>query len=145
MSNTKQIPCKVAFIQDGLSVELVKVKATGDADITEHKYFISQSKPVPAFSGSHSMINTPSLVGTQSSDIADQSVISCTSHSFAISVSGSLESSDIQRSNVPSSSNRSVLPFYWQDKSGIEACVIFQIHYTRTPTPIHDAQYTLRH
>ncbi|PON40719.1 Tyrosine-protein kinase [Parasponia andersonii] len=101
----KQIPCKVALIQDGLSVELEKIEAKVDADITEHKYFISLSKPVPVPSSTHG------LISAQSSDITDQPVISCTSHSFSISLSGSLDTSDMVRSNsVPSSSNRSVLP-----------------------------------
>ncbi|XP_062076189.1 cold-responsive protein kinase 1-like [Humulus lupulus] len=43
----KQIPCKVAFIQDGLSIEIVKNEAKEDEDVTEYKNFIYLSKPVP--------------------------------------------------------------------------------------------------
>ncbi|KAM1151145.1 hypothetical protein COP2_034833 [Malus domestica] len=43
----KQIPCKVAIIQDSLAVEVVRPHTTDETDTIEHKLFFSLSKPVP--------------------------------------------------------------------------------------------------
>ncbi|EEF42047.1 Serine/threonine-protein kinase PBS1, putative [Ricinus communis] len=43
----KQIPCKVALIQDNLSVVLKRPHFTNETDPIEHKPFYSMSKPVP--------------------------------------------------------------------------------------------------
>ncbi|WCJ43456.1 Protein kinase superfamily protein [Euphorbia peplus] len=43
----KQIPCKVALIQDNLSVEVKRLHATNETDPIEHKSFYSLSKHVP--------------------------------------------------------------------------------------------------
>ncbi|XP_004292627.1 PREDICTED: proline-rich receptor-like protein kinase PERK13-like [Fragaria vesca subsp. vesca] len=43
----KQIPCKVALIQDSLAVEVLRLHTTDDTDTIEHKTFFSLSKPVP--------------------------------------------------------------------------------------------------
>ncbi|BBH08757.1 Protein kinase protein with adenine nucleotide alpha hydrolases-like domain [Prunus dulcis] len=51
----KQVPCKVAIIQDSLAVDIVRPHTTDDTDTIEHKLFYSLSKPVPPFTcpGSH--------------------------------------------------------------------------------------------
>ncbi|XP_060971550.1 proline-rich receptor-like protein kinase PERK13 [Cannabis sativa] len=67
--DASQIPCKVAFIQDGLSIQIVKIEAyKSDEDITEHKNFISLSKPVPVSSSRHIHSSDSSNLGTSSSD-----------------------------------------------------------------------------
>ncbi|KAF2296632.1 hypothetical protein GH714_000734 [Hevea brasiliensis] len=87
----KQIPCKLALIQDNLSVELKRMspQSANEIDPTEHKPFYSMSKSVP-----------PS--NSQGGENEGQSVISCRSFSLSIN---SLESSDMTRAySLPSSS-----------------------------------------
>ncbi|KAI5589322.1 hypothetical protein BDE02_05G154700 [Populus trichocarpa] len=87
----KQIPCKVALIQDNLSVVIEKPHTTAETDALEQKLFYSMSKPVP-------VLNSPT------NESYKQSVIS--SGSFS-SFFNSLESSDMPASLLPSSSYRS--------------------------------------
>ncbi|KAJ4841683.1 hypothetical protein Tsubulata_002083 [Turnera subulata] len=89
----KQIPCKVALIQDNKSVVVVKSRFTNETEVIQHKWFFSQSsKPIP-------------LASSKGGDNSDQSVISCKSHSLSFS---SYESSDMYATNLfPSTSNRS--------------------------------------
>ncbi|KAJ9166733.1 hypothetical protein P3X46_021440 [Hevea brasiliensis] len=87
----KQIPCKLALIQDNLSVELKRMspQSANEIDPTEHKPFYSMSKSVP-----------PS--NSRGGENEGQSVISCRSFSLSIN---SLESSDMTRAySLPSSS-----------------------------------------
>lgn len=42
----KQIPSKVALIQDSLAVEVLRSHTTNEVDLIEHKSFYSLSKPV---------------------------------------------------------------------------------------------------
>ncbi|CAK9187709.1 unnamed protein product [Ilex paraguariensis] len=83
----KQIPCKIAFIQDNLSVEVLRSHNSTDTDNIEHKLVFSKSKPVP-------------LLAVQDNENNEQSVISCGSFSASMS---SMESSDVLKSNLPSS------------------------------------------
>jgi interleukin-1 receptor-associated kinase 1 len=87
----KQIPCKVALIQDNLSVVIEKPHTTAETDALEQKLFYSISKPVP-------VLNSPT------NESYKQSVIS--SGSFS-SFFNALESSDMPASLLPSSSYRS--------------------------------------
>ncbi|KAA8546488.1 hypothetical protein F0562_002773 [Nyssa sinensis] len=82
----KQIPCKVALIQDNFSVEVLRPNTTADTDNIEHKLFFSMSKPVPLSAG-------------QDKENIEQSVMSCRSGPASIS----LESSDLPKSNLASS------------------------------------------
>lgn len=84
----KQIPCKVAFIQDSLSVEVLRSCTTNETDVAEHKMFYSMSKPVP--------VPYPKNI-----DI-EQSSISCRSFSAFLS---SLESFNASKNNLLSSSS----------------------------------------
>ncbi|XP_061970639.1 probable serine/threonine-protein kinase PBL21 [Populus nigra] len=88
----KQIPCKVALIQDNLSVVIFeKPHTTAETDAVEQKLFYSMSKPVP-------VLNSPT------NESYKESVIS--SGSFS-SFFNSLESSDMPASFLPSSSYKS--------------------------------------
>ncbi|KAK2659372.1 hypothetical protein Ddye_005905 [Dipteronia dyeriana] len=55
----KQIPSKVALIQDSLAVEVLRSYTTNEADVIEHKSFYSLSKPVSQsiFQGSDQSID----------------------------------------------------------------------------------------
>ncbi|XWS23645.1 hypothetical protein CRYUN_Cryun28dG0032700 [Craigia yunnanensis] len=59
----KQIPCKVALVHDGLSVEVLRNHTISETDAVEQKMFHSMSKPVP-------------LSNFHVSEIIDQSEIS---------------------------------------------------------------------
>uniref|UniRef100_A0A5B6YNP9 Protein kinase domain-containing protein n=1 Tax=Davidia involucrata TaxID=16924 RepID=A0A5B6YNP9_DAVIN len=83
----KQIPCKVALIQDNLSVEVLRPYNTADTDNIEHNLFFSMSNPVPLSTG-------------QDKENIEQSVTSCGSYPASIS---SLESSDMLKNNLASS------------------------------------------
>ncbi|XP_021605154.1 inactive protein kinase SELMODRAFT_444075 isoform X4 [Manihot esculenta] len=80
----KQIPCKVALIQDNLSVQLKRSHSANETDPVEHKSFYSMSKPVL-------------LLNCQGGETDGQSVISCRSYSLS---TNSLESYDMQRANL---------------------------------------------
>ncbi|XP_065882086.1 probable serine/threonine-protein kinase PBL7 [Euphorbia lathyris] len=66
----KQIPCKVALIQDNLTVEVKRLHATNETDPIEHKTFYSLSKHVP-------------LLNQAAPEIDGQCVISSTIRSFS--------------------------------------------------------------
>ncbi|XP_059631686.1 probable serine/threonine-protein kinase PBL5 [Cornus florida] len=83
----KQIPCKLALVQDNLSVEVLRPHTTTDTDNIEHKLFLSLSKPVPLSAGQDNMS-------------IEQSVVSCRSYNASIS---SLENSDMSKTNLASS------------------------------------------
>lgn len=117
----KQIPCKVALIHDGFSVEVLKPHFTSDQDVVEHKFVCALSKPVPVLS-------------SQSYYSNEQSVIPCQSSSMSLS---SLETYGMLTSNVPNSSSfrsqdlnslKDAQPFPKQEKSGKKACIIFHIY-----------------
>ncbi|XP_037491557.1 serine/threonine-protein kinase PBS1 isoform X2 [Jatropha curcas] len=78
----KQIPCKVALIQDNFSVQLKKSQTMNETDPMEHKYFYSMSKPVP-------------LLNSQSDENEGQTEITCRSYSYM----SSIDSSDMSRTN----------------------------------------------
>lgn len=86
----KQIPCKVAFIQDSLSVEVLRNKTVTNADVTEQKFSYSVRKAVELPADVHdsnndheSLVSYGSCVGsTSSQDGSDNSFIySSTDHS----------------------------------------------------------------
>ncbi|PQQ00625.1 inactive protein kinase [Prunus yedoensis var. nudiflora] len=81
----KQIPCKVAIIQDSLAVEVMRPHTTDDTDTIEHKLFYSLSKPVPHPANGNS----------------EHSSIACRSYSVSV---GALESSDMLNTNLMTSS-----------------------------------------
>ncbi|XP_025013320.2 serine/threonine-protein kinase CDG1 isoform X1 [Ricinus communis] len=86
----KQIPCKVALIQDNLSVVLKRPHFTNETDPIEHKPFYSMSKPVP-------------LLNPQEGENDGQSVASSKSNLLS---NNSHENSDTPRTNwFPSSSH----------------------------------------
>ncbi|XP_038724828.1 probable serine/threonine-protein kinase PBL18 isoform X2 [Tripterygium wilfordii] len=90
----KQIPCKVAIIQDSLSLDVLRSHPADEADAILHKNFYSISKPVP-------LMNSE---GSEEKNI-QQSVISCQSYSASID---SLQSSTMLKgSAMPSSAYRS--------------------------------------
>ncbi|KAK9271129.1 hypothetical protein L1049_026718 [Liquidambar formosana] len=68
----KQIPCKVAIIQDSLAVEVLKLHTTNEAEVTEQKLFFSLCKSVQ-------------VLNSQDSENLEQSVIPCKSHSASVS------------------------------------------------------------
>ena len=116
----KQIPCKIAFIQDNLSVEVLRSHTSTDTENIEHKLVFSKSKPVP-------------LLAVLDNENNEQSVISCGSFSASMS---SMESSDVLKSNLPSSfmqrpqehsflSHVDIASISKQDKSGSRAYRIF--------------------
>ncbi|XP_034197956.1 uncharacterized protein LOC117613460 [Prunus dulcis] len=84
----KQIPCKVAIIQDTLAVDVVRPHTTDDTDTIEHKLFYSLSKPVPPFTCPGNGNNV-------------RSSIACRSYSVSV---GALESSDMLNTNLMTSS-----------------------------------------
>ncbi|XAR49610.1 Non-specific serine/threonine protein kinase [Bertholletia excelsa] len=86
----RQIPSKVALIQDDLSVEVLKHYLSPDIDTVEHTVAFSISKPVP-------------LTATQDNKNPEQSVMDCKSFSGSIS---STESSDMLKCNVALSTFR---------------------------------------
>ena len=90
---TKQIACKVAFIQDDFSIKVDKHDVSGDLDVVE-QHFISLSKPVPVSSCPQGFTTTTTqgLTSSQSSDITDESAASWPTHSFTSSISGSQSS-----------------------------------------------------
>lgn len=100
---TKQLPSKVAFIEDDLSLKVEKFEFTDDyLDLTELKNFISLSKPVLAVSSS--------TQSSSSTRIFDTTTVS--------NISGPLDSFDPSRnSSMSSYSNRSLL--FRQEKSGM--------------------------
>lgn len=79
----KQIPCKVALIQDSLAVEVLRLHTTDGTDTIEHKTFFSLSKPVP-------------LSISQANGIFEQSIITCSSYSASVG----LESSEMLKPNL---------------------------------------------
>ncbi|XP_062023779.1 probable serine/threonine-protein kinase PBL3 [Rosa rugosa] len=83
----KQIPCKVALIQDSLAVEVLRPHTTDDTDTIEHKTFFSLSKPVP-------------LSIFQATGNYEQSIITCSGYSLSVG----LESSEMPKSNLTPSS-----------------------------------------
>lgn len=104
----KQIPCKVALIQDNLSVQLKRPHSANETDPVEHKSFYSMSKPVR-------------LLNCQGGETDGQSVISCRSYSLS---TNSLESYDMQRANlIPSYSHG----LHEQHKSGDLSQYIFMV------------------
>ncbi|KAF8404350.1 hypothetical protein HHK36_009233 [Tetracentron sinense] len=84
----KQIPCKVALIQDSLTVEVMRPFTTNDTDVSEQKLFYSLCKPVQRLNVEDSVNN-------------DQFIISCGSYSPSIS---SQESFDTFKRDLTSSS-----------------------------------------
>lgn len=117
----KQIPCKVALIHDGFSVEVSKPHFTSDGDVVEHKFVCALSKPVPVFSGQSNYNN-------------EQSVVTCQSYSM---FNSSLETSGMLKSNLTNSSSfrsqdfnslKDAQPFPKQEESGKKACIIFHIY-----------------
>ncbi|XP_021902601.1 serine/threonine-protein kinase CDG1-like isoform X1 [Carica papaya] len=89
----KQIPSRVAWIQDSLIVQILRAQVTNETDPIDHKAFYSMSKPVP-------------VLLSQGSANQEQSVISVGNYSLSI---GSLESSDMHKSIIhqPMSSSKS--------------------------------------
>ncbi|CAK7346869.1 unnamed protein product [Dovyalis caffra] len=85
----KQIPCKVALIQDNLSVVIEKPHTTAETDVIEQKLFYSMSRPVP-------------ILSSPTNESYGLSVVSCRSYSF-----NSHESSDMHAGLLPSSSYKS--------------------------------------
>ncbi|KAJ4700839.1 Inactive protein kinase [Melia azedarach] len=86
----KQIPSKVALIQDNFAVDVLRSHTANETELIENKLFYSLSKPV-------------SLSNPQRSENIEQSVITCRSYSLSIS---SHESSDTFKSSwMPSSSS----------------------------------------
>ncbi|KAH7519713.1 uncharacterized protein LOC107423453 isoform X1 [Ziziphus jujuba] len=87
-----KIPCRIAYIRDMLSVEVLKhfSKNTTGRDVIQTKFIYSICKPVPK-------------LNSQSSDDEKSSLFSCESSPFSID---SLEFSDrLNSSLMPSSSN----------------------------------------
>ncbi|KAL5571796.1 hypothetical protein UlMin_021393 [Ulmus minor] len=78
--NIKQIPCKVAFIQDNLTLKVEKNDGKSDIDVTEHKYFISKSKPVSPY-GEHTTEQHSCRICNSSIDGFDSSKSNWTSSS----------------------------------------------------------------
>ncbi|KAL6211196.1 hypothetical protein ACLB2K_016423 [Fragaria x ananassa] len=79
----KQIPCKVALIQDSLAVEVLRLHTTDGTDTIEHKTFFYLSKPVP-------------LSVSQANGNFEQSIITCSSYSASVG----LESSEMLKPNL---------------------------------------------
>ncbi|OMO99669.1 hypothetical protein CCACVL1_03686 [Corchorus capsularis] len=71
----KQIPCKVAFVQDSLNVEVLRNHAISTTDAIEHKDFHSMSKPVPLsnLNSSENTDQTPSKSYSWSMSYSDNS------------------------------------------------------------------------
>ncbi|XVE60217.1 hypothetical protein DITRI_Ditri05aG0110200 [Diplodiscus trichospermus] len=86
-SYVKQIPCKVALVQDNLNVEILRNHTTSKIDAVGHKLFYSMSKPVP-LSNFHDSENT------------DQSEISLRSYSLSMSSFGTSKSSHLMPSST---------------------------------------------
>ncbi|XP_052189665.1 probable serine/threonine-protein kinase PBL8 isoform X2 [Diospyros lotus] len=80
----KQIPCKVAVIQDDLSVKVLRDQPTTDMENVEHKLVFSMTKQVP-------------IAVAQDNENSEQSVISCRSYSASLN---SIESSDGLKNNL---------------------------------------------
>ncbi|KAF9612361.1 hypothetical protein IFM89_039079 [Coptis chinensis] len=91
----KELPCKVALIQDSLSVEVLRLSTTTNTDVSEQKFLYSLRKPV----------QLPLSV----EDIAksDQSIVS----------SGSYEISDVSKDNLASSSSESSQQYSFSSSS----------------------------
>ncbi|KAE8735093.1 hypothetical protein F3Y22_tig00000477pilonHSYRG00460 [Hibiscus syriacus] len=68
----KQIPCKVALVQDSLNIEVVRNHNISETDVLEHKQFYSLSKPVH-------------LSNSQFSENVDQSEASLRRYSMSMS------------------------------------------------------------
>lgn len=128
----KQIPCKVALIEDNLSMMVVRPFTTTDTDKVEQKLFFSLSKNVP-------------LLATSNDENNEQFIISCKSYSASI---GSSENSDILKSNlVPAfkynpqdhniSSHHELGPDS-QDKSGRE---LINFNFRSTSLELHATLY----
>ncbi|OMP06900.1 hypothetical protein COLO4_07812 [Corchorus olitorius] len=71
----KQIPCKVAFVQDSLNVEVLRNHTISTTDAIEQKDFHSMSKPVPLsnLNGSENTDQTPSRSNFWSMSYSDNS------------------------------------------------------------------------
>ncbi|KAK6277233.1 hypothetical protein POUND7_017556 [Theobroma cacao] len=67
----KQIPCKVALVQDSFNVEVLRNYTIRETDAVGHKVFNSMSKPVP-------------LLNVHGSDNMDHSESSCRNNSLSI-------------------------------------------------------------
>ncbi|XP_027091232.1 serine/threonine-protein kinase PBS1 [Coffea arabica] len=80
----KQIPCKVAIIEDNLSMVVVRPSTISDTDKVEPNLFISLAKNVP-------------LLAAPNEENNEQFIMSCKSHSASM---GSLENSDRIKSNL---------------------------------------------
>lgn len=65
------IPCKIAVIEDSLTVEVVRAHQIEDTDTVEHKRFYSMSKLVPVFncqrcSAYMASLESPNMLETNS-------------------------------------------------------------------------------
>ncbi|KAL3513768.1 hypothetical protein ACH5RR_026485 [Cinchona calisaya] len=80
----KQIPCKVALVEDNLSAVVVRPFTTTETEKLEQKMFFSLSKNVPLLPASNDENN-------------EQYVMSCKSYSASM---GSMENSDMLKSNL---------------------------------------------
>ncbi|XVF64437.1 hypothetical protein PTKIN_Ptkin09bG0169600 [Pterospermum kingtungense] len=76
----RQIPCKVALVQDNLNVDVLRNHTISETGVVEHKLFYSMSKPVP-------------LSNFNVSENISQSEISVRSYSLTTSSSESYKSS----------------------------------------------------
>ncbi|KAH7519712.1 hypothetical protein FEM48_Zijuj08G0066400 [Ziziphus jujuba var. spinosa] len=109
----KQMPCKVALIQDNFNVDVAKCHFTGDKDVVEHKFVCAMTKPVPMFRGQ----------GNYSFEGEGQSTVTCPSYPMSYN---SVESEMLKSNLLTSSSFRSrdfnsskdAQPFSMQEKSG---------------------------
>lgn len=114
----KQIPCKVALIQDNFSVQIFRPHAASDTDAIHHKLYYSMTKAVPVLSNAQ----------PQGTDIMDQSILNYRSYPQSSIVS----SPSLIKSNLLPSSSSSysfpldIMPYSKQEKSGrAVAYVIF--------------------